>query len=96
MTLTWVFVRGDERVELRRDGDPASTRLEMSGASGPRTFVFREHAALVSFQAGYEQALTHLGWTLAAFEPERRSGHDRRAIPRFAERRGLLELVWPR
>jgi hypothetical protein len=83
-------------VEVRRDGDPASTKLEVSGAAGPRTFVFREHAALVSFHAGYEQALTHLGWRLAGFEPERRSGQGRRAIPRFAERRGQLELVWSR
>jgi hypothetical protein len=96
MTLTWLFVRGDERLELRRDVEPDSIRLDVSGPNGLRTFVFRDHAALVSFHAGFEHALTQSGWTLERFDPERRSGDDRRAIPRVAERRGPLELVWSR
>jgi hypothetical protein len=96
MTLTWVFVRGDERLELHRDGDPASTLLEVSGTGGSRTFVSRDRAALVAFHAGFEQALAQSGWRLEGFQPERRAGSDRRAVPRAAERRGLLELVWSR
>jgi hypothetical protein len=96
MTLTWVFIRDNERVELRREVDPTSVSLDVSGADGLRTFAFRDHAALVAFQAGFEQALAHSGWHLEGFQPERRSGHDRRAVPRITERRGSLELVWSR
>jgi hypothetical protein len=96
MTLTWLFARDAERLELRRDVDPASTSLVVSGPGGARTFVFRDHAALVAFQAGFEQALTQSGWRLEGFQPERRSGEDRRAIPRGPERRGSLALVWSR
>ena len=94
MTLTWVFVNGDERVELHRDVDPASTLLAVSGTGGQRTFVSRDRACLVAFHAGFEQALAQLGWRLEGFQPERRSGSDRRAMPRTPERRGSLELVW--
>jgi hypothetical protein len=95
MTLTWLFARDAERLELRRDVDPASTSLVVAGPNSARTFVFRDHAALVAFQAGFEQALTQSGWRLEGFQPERRSGQDRRTIPRAGtERRGLLELVW--
>jgi len=96
MTLTWVFVRDSERVELRRDVDPTSVSLHVSGAGASQTFGFRDHAALVAFQAGFEQALAHMGWQLESFQPERRGGHDRRAVPRIPERRGSLELVWSR
>jgi hypothetical protein len=96
MTLTWVFARGDERLELRRDVDPASTQLEVSGAGGQRTFVSRDRAALVAFHAGFEQALVQVGWRLESFQPERRNERDRRATPRASERRGELELVWSR
>jgi hypothetical protein len=96
MTLTWMFVRGDERLELHRDVDPASTLLEVSGTGGQRTFVSRDRAALVAFHAGFEEALVQSGWRLEGFQPERRSGYDRRAMPRTTERRGLLELVWSR
>ena len=96
MTLTWTFVRDNERMELRRAVDPTSVALEVSGAGGLRTFGFRDHAALVAFQAGFEQALAHLGWKLASFQPERRSGDDRPEAPRIPDRRGSLELVWSR
>jgi hypothetical protein len=96
MMLTWVFVRGDERLELRRSADPASTSLEVQGADGLRTFISRDRPTLVAFHAGFEEALTRSGWRMEAFHPERRSGRDRRAVPRISERRGALELVWSR
>ena len=96
MTLTWVFVKDNERVELRRQVDPAAVSLDVLGAAGLRKFGFRDHAALVAFQAGFEQALTHSGWQMEGFQPERRSGQDRAAAPRVNERRGSLELVWSR
>jgi hypothetical protein len=96
MTLTWTFVKDSERMELRREVDPTSVSLEVSGTGGQRTFGFRDHAALVAFQAGFEQALAHLGWRLESFQPERRTGGDRPAAPRIPDRRGSLELVWSR
>jgi hypothetical protein len=96
MTLTWVFVRGDERLELRRESDPESTSLEVSGPAGQRAFNSRDRAALIAFHAGFEQALTQSGWRFEAFYPERRGGQDRRSVPRASERRGALELVWSR
>jgi hypothetical protein len=96
MTLTWVFVKDNERVELRRQVDPTSVSLDVWGSGGLRKFGFRDHAALVAFQAGFEQALAHSGWQLEGFQPERRSGEDRAAQSRIADRRGSLELVWSR
>lgn len=95
MTLSWVFLRNDERIEIRRSVDPESTTFEVWGSEGPRTFVSRDRAALVAFHAGFEQALLLSGWTMARFEPERRSGRDRRAVARgTTDRRGSLALVW--
>lgn len=97
MTLTWAFVQGQQRLELRRTIDPTATQLEVWGpASDMRTFTFDNHAALVAFHAGFEQALARSGWTFAEFQPERRSGRERRAIPRDSDRRGSLALVWSR
>ena len=97
MTLTWVFVRGQHRLEVRRMIDPASAQLELTeGGCDARTFSFQNHAALVAFQAGFEHALSRAGWTLAEFQPERRAGLDRRAISRHTDRRGSLALVWSR
>jgi hypothetical protein len=96
MTLTWIFVRGDERVEVRRDVDPVSTSLEVSSPAGDRSLQFRDHNSMVAFQASFEQALIVLGFHLDGFDPERRSGVDRRAVPRDNDRRGALALVWSR
>ena len=43
--------------------------------------------ALFDFQIDYEQQLIANGWRLVEFSPERRSGHDRRKMPRFGEDR---------
>jgi len=97
MTLTWVFVQGQHRIEVRRMIDPRSAQLEVTdGERDARTFTFQSHAALVAFQAGFEHALSRAGWTLKEFQPERRAGIDRRAISRHADRRGSLALVWSR
>jgi hypothetical protein len=97
MTLTWVFVQGQHRLEVRRLVDPMSAQLDVTDSeSDARTFTFQSHAALVAFQAGFEHALSRAGWSLAEFQPERRGGVDRRAIPRHPDRRGSLALVWSR
>jgi hypothetical protein len=96
-TLTWVFLQGQQRLELRRMIDPTSTQLEVVDGDGDaRTFTFQSHAALVAFHAGFEHALARAGWAFSEFQPERRNGIDRRASPRDTDRRGSLELVWSR
>ena len=97
MTLRWVFVRGHDQIEVRRPVAPSSTQIEVSGAgSDLRAFTFVDHACLVAFHAGFEQALAQTGWTLAEFHPERRSGVERRGIPRDTDRRRSIALVWSR
>lgn len=97
MTFTWVYVRGQDRIEVRRSVTPTSTRLEVSGSNAEvRAFDFDDHAGLVTFHSGFEQALAQSGWSLAEFQPERRSGADRRAIPRPTDRRRSITLVWSR
>jgi hypothetical protein len=96
VTLRWVFARGADRIDVRRSVAPTSTQVEVSDGGGVRTFTFANRAAVVAFQAGFEQALIQTGWTLAAFDPERRHGNDRRANPRPTDRRGALALVWAR
>jgi hypothetical protein len=97
LTLRWVFVRGEARIEVCRPVAPTSTQVEVTGGDGElKTFNFADRPALVAFHAGFEQALLQTGWRLAEFAPQRRSGADRRAIPRDGDRRGSLALVWPR
>jgi hypothetical protein len=97
MTLRWVFVRGDARIEVCRPVAPTSTQIEVTvGGGEPRAFNFADRPALVAFHAGFEQALITTGWRLSEFAPQRRSGADRRNAPRDTERRGSLALVWPR
>jgi hypothetical protein len=93
VTLRWVFARGADRIDVCRSAAPASTQVDVSDRGEVRTFKFVNRAAVVAFQAGFEQALTQTGWTLAAFDPERRHGNDRRVKPRVTDRRGALTLV---
>jgi hypothetical protein len=95
-TLRWVFVRGPDQIELRRSVAPTSTRVEVCGIGrAARVFTFADRAALVAFHTGFEHALMETGWALEQFSPERRSGSDRRAVPRATDRRSL-SLAWSR
>lgn len=97
LVLRWVFVRGEERIDLCRSADPTSTQVDVSDGGVMRAFRFANRAAVVAFHAGFEQALTQTGWKLMVFEPERRRGDDRRVMPRAGDRRGSsLALVWSR
>ena len=96
LTLRWMFVRGDDRIDVCRSADPTSTQVEVSDGGEMRAFRFANRAALVAFHAGFEQALTQTGWKLTGFEPERRRGNDRRKTPRGTDRRGAFALVQSR
>jgi hypothetical protein len=88
MTFTWVFVRGAERLEIRRDAEPAVRQLEIWSSTGDtQTIDFDSHAALVAYQADFESSLTRDRWAFLEFQPERRAGGDRRAVARPPDRR---------
>jgi hypothetical protein len=72
-TLTWVFARGDDVLEIRRTASPDATRLVVEDPSGARTMDFPTHDALVRAHSTFEDQLASDGWRLRAFHPERRS-----------------------
>jgi hypothetical protein len=80
LVYTWVFVRGDDQIRIMR---PTPLQLVVSRApADARTHDFDTPLALLEFQLEFEAQLMRSGWYLEAFSPERRSGHDRRQIPR--------------
>jgi len=81
MESAWTFHRGDERLTLVRRETDEGLDLLVSGAFAPRSYHFREEAALVKFQGDMEEFLLKTGWSLAHFSPERRV-QDRRGFPR--------------
>jgi hypothetical protein len=94
MTFTWIFTRDGERLEIRRSGTPSATKLVVWSSDGElKTYDFTDHAALVSFHAEFEQALSDKAWSFVGFEPERRGGADRRAIARANDRRSARRRV---
>jgi len=88
MEAAWVFGRSAERLRReRRAMDGVDTLFITVGSDPPRRLAFKDEAALGRFQRDMEQLLVHTGWTLLVFEPERRTGRDRRLFPRLHERR---------
>jgi CheY-like chemotaxis protein len=84
---SWLFTRNDESVWIVKTTE---VDLAVTGPKAERTvFTFRDARELQSFQAEYERRLTLDGYTLQAAGSDRRSGRDRRQLPRphIAERR---------
>lgn len=81
--MVWTFVRLNQRVEIRREPAPnGGALLVVTGGDAAGTTEFRDMAALVQQQSRLEVMLVDSGWSLASFEPERRSVSDRRAQTR--------------
>ena len=53
LVLRWVFVRGEERIDLCRSADPTSTQVDVSDGGVMRAFRFANRAAVVAFHAGF-------------------------------------------
>jgi hypothetical protein len=84
----WLFGRSAERLRLERRAENGSQLLFITvGDDPPRRLEFNDAEALIRFQSDMEQLLVHTGWMLLLFEPERRTGRDRRLFPRIRERR---------
>jgi hypothetical protein len=84
---SWTFARGDDRVVLRREETPDGVKLTVEGEGVPRAYSFPDILRLVKFQSDMEAFLLRTGWQFVAFSPERRSGADRRDMPRLANDR---------
>jgi hypothetical protein len=85
--LSWTFERDGQQLELRRRDVPDGVLLILTGDGAPRSYFFRDLAALVPFQTDMESFLISTGWTFVAFTPDRRTGRERRTFPRLDERR---------
>jgi hypothetical protein len=84
---SWIFVRGDARLEISREETCTGVNLIVSSEGVPRAFAFASLERLVRFQSDMEALLLRTGWTFSRFVPERRSHRERRAFPRLLERR---------
>lgn len=78
----WTFVRGNDKLEITREELDDGTTLVIAGDGTPRSYFFREPHRLETFQRDMETLLLKTGWTFQAYEPDRRSGRDRRGWPR--------------
>jgi hypothetical protein len=83
----WTFRRRTEQLVLRREETSTGVNLVVTENGTSRSFAFTDINRLVAFQSDMEAFLVRTGWTFVAFIPERRSGRDRRLMPRMTERR---------
>jgi hypothetical protein len=83
----WTFRRRSEQLLLQREETPTGVNLVIVENGTLRSFAFNDIDRLVAFQNDMEAFLIRTGWTFAAFSPDRRTGRDRRQMPRLTERR---------
>jgi hypothetical protein len=83
----WVFVRGEERLTVRRGTSEDGFVLELQDSSEPRSVPFKDELSLITFQSDMETVLLQTGWSLESFEPDNRTGRDRRSWPRLSSDR---------
>jgi putative acetyltransferase len=76
--MIWTFVRRHQRLEIRREPHRDGIELVVTGGDAPGATLFGDLAALVAHQTRIEARLINEGWSLASFEPERRSHVERR------------------
>jgi hypothetical protein len=88
---SWLFIKRNETVRVFRPG-PAWMQLAIAGPRGARSVLrFADESELRSFQLQHERQLYDDGWRLAGMNLERRSGVDRRRVPRGDDRRASAE-----
>ena len=81
--MVWTFARRHERLEVRREhGADGRPLLVVTGGDAAGSTAFSDMAALVQQQSRLEVMLIDSGWSLASFEPERRSRVERRTTQR--------------
>jgi hypothetical protein len=79
----WLFVRGDESVRVIRAATPeGGARLLIYGPGNTQaTHEFQDPVTCTHREAELERELVHDGYSLEQFT-DRRSGLDRRGVPR--------------
>lgn len=84
----WLFVRGEESVRVIRAATPEGhARLLVYGPGNTHvTHEFHDTVACAHREAELERELVDDGYTLEQFT-DRRSGVDRRSVPRGTDRR---------
>jgi hypothetical protein len=91
-TTAWLYVRGDQSVRIVMDGGSLAVH-------GPgdlfRRHAYDDRAAAMFEHDNLEQQLVRDGWSLERMTTERRSGTDRRKVPRTDRRRGLRLVEQP-
>lgn len=80
----WKFSRGTDVLYITREPLDDGMALVIAGEGEPRSYFFEETSRLEMFQKDMETLLLKTGWTFLLFEPDRRSGRDRRGWPRRA------------
>ena len=80
----WTFRRRDDRLILRREQQGGSdVWLTVVEPSTSRRYQFDSLERLSAFQEDMESFLIRTGWLLESFAPDRRTGRDRRRMPRI-------------
>jgi hypothetical protein len=76
------FRRRQDVLAISRERTDQGYQLVVTECGHPRTFGFNDLARLTAFQRDMEAFLVRTGWSLADFTPDRRTGDDRRDLPR--------------
>jgi hypothetical protein len=85
---SWKFERGGQQLRLQRRQAPDGLYLVVTAEDSPtRSYFFHDLATLIPFQTDMESFLISTGWTFVGFDPDRRTGRERRTFPRLDERR---------
>jgi hypothetical protein len=83
LIAAWTFRRRAQRLTLQQQRHEGGGFLLLVVEDGqPRSYTFSDVERLVAFQSDMEESLIRTGWSLDSFTPERRSGRDRRRMPR--------------
>ena len=84
----WLFVRGEESVRMMRTTTPEGrVRLLVYGPGNTHAVHdFADDVACIQGESALERQLVHDGYSLEQFT-DRRSGTDRRRVPRGLDRR---------
>jgi hypothetical protein len=95
-SFVWVFRRELDRLEISHEASNEATTLVVTRSTGEnQTFRFDDHVSLVTFQVSFTEHLLGAGWNFVEFLPERRSGPERRQVPRDGADRRRFTTVLP-
>ena len=91
---SWLFIKENQSIWIER---PYGCSLIVAGPGDAREqHDFTDERTLDKFQIDLAERLSETGWFLWGFDRERRSGRDRRTIPRHTpERRRAIQFRRP-